>query len=152
MICSKCGKECEAKPQKTDNSFLTECKAVSSCCDSDIIIDDIDYTKDQFQTMPRTGNNSNPEMMQGCKHYFRGRLTSAQPDNQTIGMPRRGDGKVYCNSCHTLDNFREVSLYSYRKNNFDELEVCNIHGKAEAIKEEIPALACNCCGNVQIKL
>lgn len=134
MICVKCG-----KPERTDKSQYSE--YLCNC---------VETVKDHFQTLPRTGNSSNPEMMQGCNHYLRDHQTSGP--NEVMGMPRRGDGKVYCNSCYTLDNFREVFLLAYRKNNFDELEVQNIHGKAEAVKEEIPALACNCCGNVQIKI
>lgn len=81
-------------------------------------------------------NSVDSEQFQGCYHELPEYMTggSTEKTDCVVGMPKRGDGKMYCNNCYALDNFKTLSGFQdYYSNKF-------------------LVYVCNCCGNVQMRV
>lgn len=137
MKCSKCGELCSAITNTGNNIS----HAVSNCCNAEIVPIQ-KHIADQFQE-PHPGqlkvgndNSVDSEQFQGYYHELPEYMTggSTEKTDCVVGMPKRGDGKMYCNNCYALDNFKTLSGFQdYYSNKF-------------------LVYVCDRCGNVQMKV
>ena len=130
MICSKCGKKCDAKSPLSRMGVMmeTEYKAVSMCCEADII---------------------NKDNIQGCNHYDMSSGSSIE--NQVCGHPRASIGRYFNkedNNCNVCKN-NDFTIGYYIVKILDEN---HYHGAPRYFENKEPLKICNICGNVQIDI